>query len=113
LVKLGNKELAIGILALVVLFSFFLFGFTGVKAIGGAILFFFLPFYLILDNFDIELWEKIIFSFFIGIGIFSIFVYYLGFVFGSVRVAVVVSFSLLVCIGFVFKKVKKQLKPSS
>ncbi len=106
--KIGNKELAIGILVLILLFSFILFGFTGVKVIGGAILLFFLPFYLILDNFDIELWEKIVFSFFIGIGIFPTFVYYLGIVFNSIRIAIVVTFVLLIGAGFVLKRFKKK-----
>jgi len=109
--KVGNKETAAGILVLVLLFSFTLFGFTGVKVIGGVILLFFLPFYLILDNFNLETGEKIMFSFFIGIGVFSTFVYYLGILFNSIRIATVVSFVLLVGVGLLLKKflpVKKQ-----
>jgi|TARA_B100001971_G_C18194958_1_gene540890 hypothetical protein len=107
LVKIGNREFGIGILALIIIFSFILFGFTGVKVVGGAILLFFLPFYLILDNFDIEFGEKIVFSFFMGIGVFSIFVYYLGFVVNSIRVAIVVTFLLLVGVGLGLKKFGK------
>jgi len=106
--KLGNKELAIGVIGLVLLVSFILFGFTGVKVFGGTILLFFLPFYLIFDNFDIGLGEKVMFSFFIGVGMFSAFVYYLGIVFNSIRVAIVVSFVVLVGVGLGLKKVWKK-----
>ena len=106
--KLGNKELAIGVIGLVLLVSFILFGFTGVKVFGGTILLFFLPFYLIFDNFDIGLGEKVVFSFFIGVGMFSTLVYYLGIMFNSIKTAIVVSFVLLIGIGLGLKKFGKK-----
>ena len=108
MVKIGNREFGIGILALIIIFSFILFGFIGVKVVLGAVVVFFLPFYLILDNFDIEFGEKIVFSFFMGIGVFSIFVYYLGFVVNSIRVAIAVTFLLLVGVGIGLKKFRKK-----
>lgn len=108
MIKIRNKEIAISILALILLVMAVLFGFAGVKVIGSAILLFFLPFYLILDSFELELEEKIIFSFFIGIGIFSSFVYYLGIVFDSIKTAVVITFVLLILVGIILKKLKKK-----
>ena len=112
MVKLGNKELIAGIAAVVAIFFLTLFGLTGLKTLAGAFLFFFLPFYLILDNFDLEKSEKIIFSLFIGLGVFSTFVYYLGFLFGSIKMAAAVTFFLLASIGiglrFFVKKRKKE-----
>ena len=104
MIKVGNKETTIGIIILVLLFTFALFGVTGLKTIFGVFLFFFLPFYLILDNFDLEKSEKIIFSFFIGIGVFSAFVYYLGMLFNSIRVATAATFVLLLTLGLLLRK---------
>jgi hypothetical protein len=105
---IGNKELAIGMIGLVLLVSFILFGFTGVKVFGGTMLLLFLPFYLIFDNFDIGLGEKVVFSFFIGVGMFSTLVYYLGIMFNSIKTAIVVSFVLLIGIGLGLKKFGKK-----
>jgi apolipoprotein N-acyltransferase len=109
-IKLGNKELIIGIGILMILFFQILFGITGVRTITGVFLFFFLPFYLILDNFNLERNEKIVFSFFMGLGIFSTFVYYLGILVGSIRIAMVITFILLMVVAIMLKKFKKSSK---
>jgi len=105
--KIGNKEFAGIMAAVVLLFFYYLFGFTGVKVIIGAFLVFFLPFYLILDNFKLDLSEKIIFSFFLGIGIFSAIAYYAALLFNSVRIGIMVTFLLLVGIGLFLRFRKK------
>lgn len=108
MVKIGNKEILIGVILVLLLFSFTLFGFTGVKVIAGSIILFFIPFYLILDKLDIETDEKIVFSFFIGIGIFSTFVYYLGILFNSIRIAIIVTLVILITTGFFLRRLKKK-----
>jgi len=102
-IKFDDKMTTGVILVLVALFSFIFLGFIGFKVIFGVLLVFFLPFYLILRNFNLSKGEKVIFSFFIGAGIFPAIVYWLG-VFISFRLAIVVTFVLLILIGFLLRK---------
>ena len=102
-----NDKITIGIiLILIALFSFIFLGFTGFKVIFGMLIVFFLPFYLILDNFNLARSEKVIFSFFIGVGIFPAIVYWLG-VLMSFKLAILIAFVLLIVVGVLIKKVKK------
>jgi apolipoprotein N-acyltransferase len=105
-IKLDDKITMGIILVLIALFSFIFFGFVGFKVIFGMLLVFFLPFYLILDNFNLSRGEKIIFSFFIGIGIFPALVYWLGVII-SFKLAIALSFILFVSLGIILKKFKK------
>ena len=71
-------------------FLFILFGMTGARVVLGIILIS-LPFYLILNGFDIGEGEKFIFSILLGLTIFPSLVYILGLVI-SFRIAIAVSF---------------------
>ncbi len=108
-VKFGNREAAILVIALTALFSFMLFGFTGFKVMMGFILLFFLPFYLILDNFDLEMGEKVIFSFFIGVVMFPALVYLLGLLI-SVKLSILIVFVFLIAVGILIKRLMR-IKP--
>ena len=103
-----KNNLIIGIIIVILIFFFILFGLTGLKLIIGIGLLYILPFYLILDKFNLEKTEKLIFSFFIGIGIFPSIVYYLGMFFNSLRIAIVVTFVLLLALGLILRKIKKK-----
>lgn len=97
----------IGIITLVILVFFYLIlGFFGMMAALGIMLLFILPAYLILDNFELGQDEKIVFAFFIGVGIFPILAYWLGILI-SFRVAILITFVVLVAIAFLVKKMKK------
>ena len=101
--KIENLGL-IGIMSLVIIiFSYFLLGFSGAMAVFGIMLLFVLPMYLILDNFNLEQEEKIVFSFFLGIGIFPAMAYWLGMVI-SFKVAILVAFLALTSIGLFVRK---------
>lgn len=102
------NKLIIGVIIAILLFFFILFKLTGLKLIIGIGLFYILPFYLILDRFDLDKTEKLVFSFFIGIGIFPAIVYYLGILFNSIRIAIVITFVLLLIIGLLLRKFKKK-----
>lgn len=104
-IRLDDKMTIGIILILIALFSFVFLGFTGFKVIFGILLVFFLPFYLILDNFDLSRSEKVIFSFFIGVGIFPAIVYWLATLI-SFRISIFIVFFLLVVISFLVKKYK-------
>ena len=66
-----------------------------------------LPTYLMLNNFDLERDEKIIFSFFIGVGIFPAVAYWLGMLI-SFRISIFIAFALLIATSFIIRKFKKK-----
>ena len=107
--KIEDKGILIGVGILIILFSLLLFGITGLRVVAGVFLLFLLPFYLILDNFELSLIEKILFAFFIGLGIFPSIAYGVALLVNSIRLAVVITFVLLIGIGFVIMYYKKKI----
>ena len=107
-IRIKKKGIIAGLILLILLLFFILFGVTGLRTIIGTILLFFVPFFLILNNFDLELDEKIIFSFFIGLGLFSTLTYWLGFLTGSLRISMVIVFFILSGVGLLIRKFKKK-----
>lgn len=93
--------------ALVLAFFYLILGFSGMMTALGMMLLFMLPTYLILNNFDLEQDEKITFSFFIGVGIFPAITYWLGMLI-SFRIAIFLSFVLLIAASFIIRKLKKK-----
>lgn len=106
-IRLDDKTTIAIILVLIALFSFIFLGFVGFKVIFGFLLVFFLPFYLILGNFDLSRSERVAFSFFIGVGLFPAIVYWLG-VLMSFKLAILLTFVLLLIVGFVLRRYKKK-----
>ena len=108
--KLPNfKQIGFVLLAaaLILAFFYFVLGFSGMMTALGIMLLFMLPTYLILNNFDLEQDEKIIFSFFIGVGIFPAITYWLGMLI-SFRIAIFITFAILVTASFIIRKLKKK-----
>jgi len=98
----------IGIMVAVILVFFFLIlGISGLLSALGVILLFIVPMYFILDNFELGQDEKIVFSFFIGVGLLPVFAYWLGF-FISFKIAVIISFFILILIGLAIHKYKNK-----
>ena len=95
------------IVGVILVFFYFILGFSGMMAALGIILLFIVPFYLILDNFNLGQDEKIIFSFFIGVGIFPAIVYWLGMII-SFRLAILITFAVLIVVGYLVRKVRKK-----
>jgi apolipoprotein N-acyltransferase len=107
--KLPSKEDLgfIGIVMVVVLVFFYLIlGFSGMISSLGIIMIFIVPVYFILGNFDLATDEKLVFSFFISTGIFSSIAYWLG-IFISFKLAIFVTFVMLLVVGFGIKKFKE------
>ena len=108
--KLPNsKQIGFVLLAaaLILAFFYFVLGFSGMMTALGVMLLFMLPTYLILNNFDLEQDEKIIFSFFIGVGIFPAIAYWLGMLI-PFRIAIFITFAMLIAASFTIKKLKKK-----
>ena len=93
--------------ALTLAFFYFVLGFSGMMTALGIMLLFMLPMYLILNNFDLEQDEKIIFSFFIGVGIFPAITYWLCMLI-SFRIGIFITFAILVTASFIIRKLKKK-----
>lgn len=96
-IKLNNLTMTIGVLVVVLLYFLVLLGFTGMATIVGVLLFFVLPFYLIMRRW-FGFGEAVFFSFFVGIGMFSALVYYIGFLTG-IFLAIWIVFVVLVGLG--------------
>ena len=105
--KLDAKMTAIIILGLIIIFSFAALGITGARTIIGSLLLFFIPCYLLLNKVGLPADEKIIFSFFLGIGLFPSLVYYLGF-FVGVRKAIIVVFVILLVMGIIINRKRRE-----
>ncbi len=108
--KLPDKEniIFVGILVVVILiFFYYILGFSGAMSALGIILIFILPTYLILNNFDLDTDEKVIFSFFIGVGIFPSIAYWLGTLI-SFRLSIFITFLILLGVGFLVRKFWKK-----
>lgn len=111
--RLPDKEdIAFTIPVIIVILGFFYFtlGFSGALSVIGITILFFVPTYFLLGNLNIDDDEKILFSFFIGAGIFPSIVYWLG-LFISFRLSIFIAFIVLVVIAFfVLPKYQPKLK---
>lgn len=94
------------ILLVITIFSFYLFGFTGIRIIIGLLVVS-VPFYLILKNFELIEGEIIVFSILMGLTLFSSLVYLFGLVI-SLRVGIGLTFIILIVISFLIKKFKRK-----
>ncbi len=106
--KISTSKLALAGLAVSLAAAFVLFGMTGLRTLVAMLLFFFLPAYLILKKFDFEENERVFFAFFIGIGLFSTLVFYVGRIVPSFRAATAIAFIALIALPFAFKMFKKK-----
>lgn len=104
-----KKEFAIfaAICALVIIiFGAVLFGTAGAR-IALGIIFLALPFYLILDNFELSQGEKAVFSLLMGLTLFSSVVYLFGLLI-SFRISIILTFILLTIIYIFIRKFKSR-----
>jgi len=93
-------------LAVILVFFFSILGLSGMFSALGVILFFIVPVYFILDNFKLDQDEKIVFSFFIGVGVLPSLSFWIGF-FISFKLAVLISFAILIGVGVLIRRYKK------
>jgi len=100
---LKHLRLALGILIVAAAYVFMILSLPGLRTFLAAMLLFMLPTYLILDRYDFTDGEKLMFSFFIGIGVFSALVYNLSLLIGSIRISMALVFVVLVGLGIYLK----------
>ena len=104
-----NEKPFFGIVILIftIIFFYIILGVVGSVSILAIVLFFIFPTYMFLNNFKIDADEKIILSFFIGIGIFPSMVYYLGLII-SFKAAIYATFTLMTVLALSFKRFYKK-----
>ncbi len=105
--KISSRNVAIAGLAASLAAAAVIFGMVGVRTVAAMAAFFFLPFYLIVRKLGIEADEKVFFAFFIGLGLFSTVVFYVGRIIPSFRISVAAAFAALLLLPIVLKKLKK------
>ena len=105
--KIENIGFITAAVVAMLLFFYFILGLSGMLAFLGITLLFITPTYFILDNFNLGQDEKIVFAFFIGVGVFPILAYWLGFLI-SFRIAIAISFIVLVALAFIIRKYKNK-----
>lgn len=93
--------------AVILLFFYLILGFSAMMAVLGVMLLFIAPIYLILDSFDLGQDEKLVFSFFLGAGIFPSIVYWMA-LFISFRASILITFVVLVAAGYAVRKFWKK-----
>lgn len=91
------------ILAAILAFFYIILGSGGTIAVFGIILFFVVPFYLMLNNFELGQDEKIILSFLIGAGLFPSLVYWLG-LFISFKISIFITFMVYIIIAYLMSR---------
>ena len=89
---------------IVLIFSFVLFGITGIRVVLGIMLIS-LPFYLILNNFEFAEEEKLVFSILLGLTILPSLAYLLGFLM-PFKIAIAAAFALFITIWLILRKYK-------
>ena len=96
---------AIGLI--IAIFSFSLFGITGLRIFIGVIFVSF-PFFMMLNNFDLAEGEKIVFSLTLGLTLFSSLAFLLGFLM-SFRLSIAIVFLTVLMIAFLIGKFKRKV----
>lgn len=82
------------------IFFYLILGTDGAMSAIGIGLFFLIPTYFIINNFEFSQSEKLVFSFFIGVGVFPSIAYWLG-VFIPFKFAIFATFFILVATGII------------
>ena len=95
------------IIALILVFFYFILGISGAMSVLGIILFFIVPSYIILGNFDLNHEEMLVFAFFIGVGIFPKIMYWLG-MFISFKLSIFLAFIIMTASGFAAKHFRRR-----
>jgi apolipoprotein N-acyltransferase len=105
--KALEKLLPLGLIATAfMVFFYLLIGISAAMTAFALVVFLMLPLYLILDNFDLEDDEKLVFSFFAGAGIVPSIAYWAG-RFISFKIGIIITFMALIAISFIMRKLKK------
>ena len=102
--KIETLQIGSVLIAAVFAFFYFILGIQGALSALGIMAFFVLPFYLIFNKLNLGADEKLVFSLFIGAGIFPAIAYWLG-IFISFRLAIFITFIILIAAVYFLNKI--------
>jgi uncharacterized membrane protein len=106
--KIKKSYILYGLLLVIFLSALYLFKLTGLRVFLGYFFVLIFPTYLILKLFDMEQHERIFFSFFLGLIITTLLVWYVDRVIGKLSVSMIVTAALLYIVyGVVYYLRKK------
>ncbi len=104
----NNYKMICFVFAVLLLQSFVFFGVTGLKTFVGMIIIFFLPFFLIIYNLSLDFDEKVFFSLFIGLIVFSQILWYIDRIVHNIYWSGLITGFLLYGIGIYLSFVKNR-----
>ena len=111
--KKPSYKFALLFIAILLAGSYLVSGIYGLKVVA-ILLFFAIPFYLILTLYNFKLYEKLIYSIFISLAFFPFFVYWIMQIIKSYRISLIVTYIALIVVYFILSAIKKRSpKPSS
>ena len=105
--KIENFILIVISLIIIIIFSYIVLGYSGMVSILGIISMFILPIYVILNNFNLNQDEKIVYSFFIGVGIIPSIVYWTSFKI-PLKLSLAISIISLIVAGILISYFKQK-----
>jgi uncharacterized membrane protein len=110
--QLSTSKIAMLCIASVLVVAFMLLGSTGAFVLLAMILFFVIPQYAILRALPIEEDERWFFSLFIGLGLFSTAVWFVG-RFMPLKISLVATLILVAVVAVVLQKYKSRFTSAS
>ena len=103
--KLNHSSLAwLGAAVVMIVAGAVLFGAAGARTIAGMVVFFVLPVFLLLQKTALDVEEKVFFSLFTGLGLFSLLVWVLNRALPSFRLSIVAALALVGALFFLGPK---------
>ncbi len=103
--KIDHLFIAAAAVALALAFAI-PFGIAGLRVYLGFVIFFFLPSYLILRRCAFDEGERVFFAFFVGIGLFTTAVYFVGRIVPSFRISVFVTLVVLLALALSLERIR-------
>ena len=100
-------------LAAIAVAAFALFGFTGFRTIIAIVALFIVPPLLLLRKSGLDFEEKIFFSLFVGIGLFSLLAWSVNQVLPSFRASAVAALALIAVAGFFAPRILQRAQKKS
>jgi len=102
-----NQKIGLACAAAVLIGAYVFSGMTGVFGIIIMGILFVLPTYIFLSSFQLDFLEKAFFSFFLGIGMFSVIAYLVSFLFPSLKISIGLTFVIMMGAAIGTKRLRK------
>ena len=105
-IKLKKRHISLIFLIVIHLVAALLFGLIGLRTVFGFTVIVFLPVYLFLSLFELAAVEKIIYSVFLGFGIYPMTVWFLNRIIPSLKLSIALTSVLLILVYFLIRRTR-------